>query len=358
MVIEVGVLTSVNADKWNFLVERNSYATPYHLYEWGEALSSTYRYQRYHLAITQSDNIIGILPLIQIKSRIFGNRLISLPFCEYGGPLVDVELGSEEIRRVTEALLDAATQLGRTLGAGYVENRGCLMAREFPDVEGYNNFQRYVTFGINLEKELDELWSGLHRSTRYGARKARKSGVEIEELEEVRQLKDYYQLYLETQKRHGSPPHKYALFKNLYNALKTKGKIKVLLANYHGKLIAGLIVFHHNKTIFAWNNVCSTQHRRLNPNNLLIWNVIEWGVRKGHRRLDLGRTRTGTTIHVFKRRWGGQEIPLQDYVCFLRKRELPDPEQKRYRYLSKVWSFMPTSLTKKIGPKIASGIVV
>jgi len=357
-VIKVGVLASLNADKWNVFVERNSYATPYHLWEWGEALSSTYKLQRYYLAITKNNEITGILPLIRVKSLLFGDRLISLPFCEYGGPLVDVGLSSDEIRLVTEALLDAANQLARTLRVEYVEIRGSLMAGESTDVKGYKNFQRYVTFGINLEKELDGLWSGLHRSTRSPIRKAMRSGIEIKELEEVRQLEDYYQLYLETQKRHGSPPHKYELFKNLYEALNVRGKIKVLLANYHGKLIAGLIIFLHNRTIFAWNNVTGTQHRGLNPTNLLIWNVIEWGVRKGHRIFDLGRTRRGTTIHVFKRRWGGQETHLQDYVCFLRENVLPDPEQEKYRCLSKVWSFMPTSLTEKIGPKLASGIAL
>lgn len=360
--IRVNVLGSNKADEWNSLVERVPDSRVYHLWEWGEVLSSTYGYQRYNLAITQNDDIFGILPLLHIKNRLFGNRLISLPFCEYGGFLTDIRLNNKETGQVVHALLNATKRLSRTLGVEYVEIRNpyATVTQDLFPIWGYDNFQRYIVFKVDLAKEPNELWRNLHKKTRNAVRKAMKSEVETTEIKDAEQLKAYYKLYLQTQKRHGSPPHDYALFEKLYEAFRVKGKIKILLAEHRGKYIAGIIVFSHHQTIFWWNNVTDTKHRSLNATNLLIWNVIERGAKKGYRIFDLGRTRRETTIHRFKKRWGGQEIPLLDYVYFLnlKERGLPDPTQARYRYLSKLWFFLPVNLAKRIGPKIISGIAL
>ena len=360
--IEVDVVRSDKADTWNNLVERSPYASAYHLWEWGEALSSTYKHQRYYLATTQNGDVSGILPLIHVKSRLFGNRLISLPFCEHGGPLADPRLKDEETRRVIEGLLDATNNLARALGVEYVEIRNpqASVMQDLHCAQGYSAFQKYTTFKIDLAREQKELWSSLHQRARNKVRKAVKSGVEVEEADGVQRLKDYYKLYLKTQRRHGSPPHGYKLFEKLYDAYQPKGKMKILLAEHQGKPIAGLINFHHNKMIFGWDSVGDAEHRRFHPTNLLLWNTVEWGVKNGYRTFDLGRTRRATTVYRFKSGWGGKETYLKDYVYFVgsNNTEFPDPEQTRYRYLSKLWGLVPTSLSKKIGPKIIGGIAL
>lgn len=358
--IEVNVATSNNADKWNSIVEINPHASTYHLWEWGEALASTYRYQRYYLVGIKEDNIVGALPLIHVKSLLFGNKLISLPLCEFGGPLVDSELNNQETRQVIRSLLNATSKLARKLRVDYVEIRKCsVVVRGFMDNKDYAKFQRYVTFRIDLTKGLKELWVSLHKTrTRKSVRKAMKSGIVTREIEKAEQLKEYYILYLKAMKGHGSPPHKYELFEKLYDVFHQQGKMKILLAEYEGKPIGGLITFCHGKTIFDWNSVTDIKYRSLNSHSLLLWSIIEWGVRNGYRTFDFGRTRKGTTIFDFKSGWGGQEIYVEQYVYSIdsRPKELVDPTQEKYRYFSKVWSLVPISLTKKIGPKIVSGI--
>ncbi|MFX1487138.1 MAG: GNAT family N-acetyltransferase [Promethearchaeota archaeon] len=354
---EVKIVLANKADEWNnYLVERNPYASAYHLWEWGEALSFTYGYQKYYLTATHTHDVVGLFPLVHVKSRIFGNRLISLPFCGYGGPLADPELGDQEMQLVLEALLDATGKLAETLGVQYVESRNPSpeVTRDSITVKGYRNIRKYVTFRVNLEMDLQEVWSNLHRKTRNALRKAIRSGVKTKDVRGTEELESYYRLYLQTQRRHGTPPHNYKLFERLYDVFGAKGKLKMLLAEYMGRPIAGVMMFRQDKTLFWWNNVTDTKHRSLNPTNLLLWNTIEWGVRNRYHALDLGRTREGTTIHRFKSRWGGRERYLRDYVYFLdsKEKELPDPLQRKYRYLSKIWFFMPTGLAKKIGPRI------
>lgn len=358
--VEVTIIDASKANKWDELVERTSHSSVYHLWDWGEVLSDAYGYQRYYLATTEKSTIIGGLPLIHVKSWLFGDKLMSLPFCEYGGPLVNSELSDKETQQVMKSLLDATNKLARALHVKYVQIKKpiAMSMGGTMDTQGYTNFQRYVTFQIDLTRELDELWANVHKSKRKAVRKALKGGVVAKELESVEQLETYYMLYLKTHKRHGSPPHKCEFFERLYDAFFLKDKMKILLTEYEGKLIGGRISFCQGKTIFNWYSVIDWKHRRLNPNSVLSWSIIEWGVKNGYHKLEFGRTRKGTTIYDFKKDWGGQETHLQEYVFFMdsRKRELPDPKQWKYEYLSKMWLLMPLPLTRKIGPGIRAGI--
>jgi len=360
--IEVIFLSENDLEEWNNFVENASRMSLYHVWEWGEALSSTYGYQRYYLSAMQEERILGVLPLIHVKSRLFGNRLISLPFCEYGGPLVVPELSDREKQQVTMVLLNAANKLARTLCVEYVGIRKPMTedAEELMEAYGYTSLRRYITFRVDLTRDPDELWANMHKSTRKSIRKALKNEVTAKEVEGEEQLKAFYMLYLSDVKRHGSPPHKYALFKKLYDSLQVSGKMRVLLAEYKGRFIGGRIVFCDSKTIFCWNSVSDIKYRNLNPSNLLLWEIIEWGLKNGYHTLELGRTRKGTTVYDFKKGWSGEEIFLDEYVYFMdsKKVEFPDPAQRKYRYLAKVWSLIPISLAKTIGPKIISGIAL
>jgi len=269
-------------------------------------------------------------------------------------------LKPDEANLAIKSLADATYDLARTIGVEYIEVREPLVLRDAFSASGYAESQAYTTFRIDLTKGTKQLWSGLEKKTRNAVRKAEKSGLKVEDANENWQLKTYYELYLQTQKRLGSPPHCYKLFENLLDAFSPNGRMRILLAKYESKPIAGMIIFRFKKTIFWWNNVTDTKSRSLNPTNLLLWNTIEWGVENGYDVMDMGRTRKDTTIYHFKSGWGGQETPLHNYVRFLdsRRRQLPDPSQKKFRYFSDLWGFLPIAVAKEIGPRVISGIAL
>jgi FemAB-related protein (PEP-CTERM system-associated) len=358
MNIASDVFECKDAEQWNRLISTNHSASAYHLWEWGEALVKTYGYRKHYLAIARNNEFDGVFPLIYIKSQLFGTRLISLPFCEYGGMILRSELAPEETEQTARSLLSASAELARNAKAEYVEVREPQSLTENLQAAKYNQSQQYVTFRIDLTKGKEQLWKCLDKKTRNAVRKAEKSGLTLKTTEEAKQLKDYFGLYLQTQKRLGSPPHSYRLFQNLFETFSKSGKVSIRIGYYKQRPIAGVIVFMHNGRIFWWNNAADARYRRLDPTNLLLWNIIEWGAEKDFHVMDMGRTRKDTTIYHFKSGWGGNEVPIHDYVCFLtqKKRNLPDPSQMRFRYLSKAWSRLPISLSQRIGPKIVSGI--
>src|SRR5208282_483876 len=83
--------------------------------------------------------IAGILPLAQVKTRLFGNALISVPFCVYGGPLAaDAETAA--------ALAEHAAGLMRRLGAPVLEFRCRAPEPWLDEAEWPARSDLYVTF--------------------------------------------------------------------------------------------------------------------------------------------------------------------------------------------------------------------
>jgi len=345
------IIEREDSHSWNAFVESNPCSTPYHLWEFGQALSSTYGYERYYLLARNDDEVVGVFPLIHIRSRLFGNRLLSLPFCEYGGPLVSSNFG--DLAQTAEGLFEEVLTIASSLNIDCIEIRNPSLHGELLENEGCHVVRRYVTFEIDLSREKEHLWRSLDKKTRNSTRKAMKSELNVYEVSQEDDLKEYFLLYLKTQNRHGSPPHDFKLFRNLFR-LNAENSMKILIAEYCAKPIAGAIVFHNKRNIYWWGGVSDPKFRHLNATDILLWKIIEWGHESGFAGLNLGRTRYGTGIYHFKKGWGGIEIPLVDFVYHAESKDAstPDPSEGKYQFLTKLWSRLPVCISRRLGPRI------
>jgi FemAB-related protein (PEP-CTERM system-associated) len=344
---------------WNNFIKEYPCSTPYHLWEFGEAFSLTYGYERYYITLKDKNRILGVFPLILIKSTLFGNKLISLPFCEYGGPIINPSLDSETQQKVISFLLNGALKIFTFKNLDYLEIRSPVipidLLKKLMDFK-FSALKRYVTFRVNLSRDEEDLWKSLDKKTRNSIKKAIKSNLEYYEINKYDDLRKYFSLYLKTQKKHGSPPHSFKLFENFFRLMKEN--IKILLAETKGMPIAGIIIFCNKPGMYWWNNVSDPKFRELNATNLLLWKVIQYGREKGYKYLDLGRTRIGGGVYHFKRGWGGREIPLEDYLYSVKGniRRTPDPSEGIYLFLIKIWARLPLSVSKAVGPRIIKQI--
>src|SRR5260370_42056241 len=90
---------------WDGYVEIAAPDSLYHYWVWREVIEETFGHRAYYLTAVEDGRIRGVLPLFLIRSRLFGNFLVSIPFFSYGGVIGD----SKEAR---ETLLEAAVDLG------------------------------------------------------------------------------------------------------------------------------------------------------------------------------------------------------------------------------------------------------
>src|SRR6267143_2034649 len=101
---------------WDAYVASMPEASNYHRWGWGEVIEETFGHKTHYIATTQNGQINGVLPLVRMKSRLFGHFMVSLPFFSYGGLVAS---GPD----VQEALLSRAADLAHELGVSHIELR-------------------------------------------------------------------------------------------------------------------------------------------------------------------------------------------------------------------------------------------
>ena len=90
--------------------------TFFHRAAWARVIQHAFGHRTFFSYAEQDGAITGILPLAQVKTPLFGNTLISSPFCVYGGPLAADSDSAAALEAHAETLL-------RNTRAGAVELR-------------------------------------------------------------------------------------------------------------------------------------------------------------------------------------------------------------------------------------------
>lgn len=146
-------------------------------------------------------------------------------------------------------------------------------------------FTKY-TFILDLTKNEDELLKNMHPKTRYNIRVAQKHGVEVVEDNSDEAFEEYLRLTKETTQRQGFFAHSEKYHRLMWNTL--KGKIAHLfLAKHKGKTLVAWIVFVYGNIIYYPYGASSSEHREVMASNLMMWDVIKWGKKKGLKNFDM-----------------------------------------------------------------------
>ena len=189
-----------DAAAWAAYVERAASATFFHRIEWRAILEEEFRHRTYYQIAERAGHIVGVLPLAQVRSRLFGHSLVSLPFAAYGGPVAD-DADS------TQALIDAGEAIGRDLGADRVELRNRAVLQE-----AWPRQSLYVTFRKAIDPEVEANMLAVPRKQRAMIRKGAKHGLVSEIDGDARR---FFALYADNVHRHGTPPFAQRYFERL-----------------------------------------------------------------------------------------------------------------------------------------------
>src|ERR1700722_2134795 len=117
MGVMVRTLDAASEAAWDRFVAVMPGGTFFHRAGWAKVIESAFGHAT-HFSFAERDGAItGVLPLGRVKTMLFGDALISVPFCVYGGP-VAADAESE-----TALITHAESLLART-GAQALEFRG------------------------------------------------------------------------------------------------------------------------------------------------------------------------------------------------------------------------------------------
>ncbi|MDI6640423.1 MAG: GNAT family N-acetyltransferase [Methanocellales archaeon] len=350
---DVSLLNKGDEKGYRSFVEKNPKKTIYHTLEWKNVIEDTFGFRPFYLmAKNDVGDVVGVLPLFEVRSLVFGNRFVSLPFFPYGGIL-------SEDYAVSQLLLERAKELVVENGAKYLELKERYSLPEDVTPSLLKKVETY-TFLLHLERDPQKVWRKLDKSSvRWGIKKAIKSKVAVREGASTSDLKDFYRLFLITRKHRGIPPYPFELYRKIWDLLMSQNLAKLFLAEYKGESIAAIIIYLYNNEIVYAHAGAKREREllKLQPYHILLWKSIEHGCQNGFSTFDLhGATKrvSGGGLFDFKKRWCDEIVGIPYYYFLNGISEPPsfDPGHPRYALAQKLWSKLPIRLGEAMSPYI------
>jgi FemAB-related protein (PEP-CTERM system-associated) len=343
---------------WDQYVEEHPKGTMFHLTRWKKVIEKTFGHKSHYLIAVQSTfsppsfqasqlpglpasqlKVIGILPLFQIKSFLFGHHLISVPFAELGGVLAD----DKDVERM---LLDRAIEMTEEMKCDYLELRNREQIENLPAKSLYYNFRR------EIYSDPDQNMQAIPRKARRMIRQGIKFGLYSEF--GIHLLHDFYEILAKSYHQLGTPIFSKRFFRTFLDEFGTDAQILVVY-DKKGTPVAGVLSFFFKDQILPYYAGSLFEYRKLALNDFMYWALMSYGCEKGCKIFDFGRSKIDTGSYHFKRHWGFKPVPLSYQYYLNRINEFPNlsPANPKYQKKIELWRKMPFKVTKILGPSIA-----
>jgi len=166
--VQIKLLESKDFSRWDQFVFACPEATFFHRAGWKTVIEKAFGHKTWFYYAEQDGQIVGVLPLAQVKSALFGNSLSALPFCVYGGPACVSDAAKQ-------ALNQAAHDLASQLGVGHLEYRNIL-----PQNPNWHAKPLYVTFRKEIDPDEEKNMLAIPRKQRAMVRKGIKCELRSE----------------------------------------------------------------------------------------------------------------------------------------------------------------------------------
>ena len=336
--LETRLLDPADESRWDEFVRTAKGGTFYHLSGWKRLVENELHHRAYYFFCEQNGRIMAILPLVHVRSLLFGSALISVPFLVYGGP-VSV---SDEAR---DQLVDAARALAQELGVDYLELRNQVA------LEGdWHSRDGYVTFRREMDPDPDVNLKAIPRKQRAMIRKGIKAGLTAEIDGDAGRL---HETMLECKRNLGTP----FFGRRWLQAIKDEfaDNVEILTVTRGPDTVCSVMSFLFGDEILPYYGGGGILARDLKGNDFMYWAVMERACTGGYRVFDYGRSAVGGGAYRFKKHWGFEPEPLAYQVSLVKSSEVPNlsPSNPKYDALIRAWKKLPLPVAAMLGPPIA-----
>jgi hypothetical protein len=308
-----------NRDQWQNLLDKALFKTFFHNLAWEEFLEKELKWLKFEHYNYQD---LALLSLARVKGK-----LVSHPFCEYGGPLPLVgKIDGQEFK--TDLFSEFKEKLKINLHPE-------LAKFGFSSQTSWRN--TYLIENLSQLKEED-LLASLRYDIRHSIKEAEGQGFIFEECNNPQDLKRFYNLYCQTVRRHKNIPLPFSFFEFFSRSA------KIYLLKSGEKIATGSVFLPSGSALHYFITAADSRFRRQGVNQLLLWHVLKKHLGGEYSYLDLGATRKGSSLEEFKRGWRGKELPIV---------EITNMENSlRQSKLRNILGFLPVCLMKKAGKQL------
>jgi FemAB-related protein (PEP-CTERM system-associated) len=311
---------------------------------WLRVLARGLRQTPYCLEAVAGGSTVGLLPLMDVQSILFGRFLIGLPYLNYGGVMADDPA-------IAGRLIDRAMMIADNLDVRFLELRhesACDHPRLVTRIGSKIHMRR------TLPATAGQLWEDISPKVRNQVRKATRSELTVAWGGEDR-LDEFYDVFSRNMRDLGTPVYGRRLFLEVIRQFPDRAEFCIVRAGTAP--VAAALLLH------GWGITevpSASSLREFNPmcvNMLLYWKLLERAVERGQGVFDFGRSSPESNTYRFKKQWGATPSPAE-WQHYVRRGSASEmrPDNPRYERLIRIWRRLPVGVTRWIGPGIVRGI--
>lgn len=324
-------------EAWDEFVRHQAGWTHFHLHGWKEVMHTALGHETHYLAAHSGSTLTGVLPLVRVRSALFGHYLVSMPFLNYGGPLG--EAGA------VRALVSEAVRLADASGARLLELRSAsALPVELPVSH------RKVTVVLDLPGDHDALMKAFPGKLRSQVRRPDKEGMTFRFGAE--QVGPFFEVFSRHMRDLGTPTQGRGLFEAIARTF--PGDAWFGCAWLGTRPIAAGAGFRWGHEFeMTWASALS-EFNRTSANMGLYRAFMERAIDGGCTRFNFGRCTPGSGTHRFKLQWGGRDEPLWWYQHARggAPAATPSPDKGAFRWGPRIWKRLPVPVATALGPRI------
>jgi len=332
----IETLTTENFSKWDEYVKSHQEGTFFHLSGWQSVIQKSFNHSCYFLMAKEGEAICGVLPLVEVKSLLFGHALVSTPFCVYGGVLSN----SDDIKKSLEK---KAIELSESLAVDYLELRY--------KNEQHNNMllkQGHSYFGCEIAVDNEQILASVKKKQRAVIRHSLKNDLTHNVTKNV---KEFYFLLSQSYRNLGTPIFKKAFFQNLLDEF--KADVDILVVNDKSNSPSNAVMnFYFNETVLPYYGGGNAGARFIKSADYMYYQVMCHANDKGYKWYDFGRSKNDSGPFKYKKNWGMEPRSLYYYYHLVKAKELPNlsPNNPKYKMFINLWQKLPLKLSQFLGP--------
>ena len=280
--------------RWRALVDRTG--SLFHSPEWCGVLADTYGWEPRAFLLVDAGGIPTAGIPWCLVSDPGGDRIISLPFSDFAGPI-----GAPP----HDALFDALDDAGLPVRCRVLATPGAPAPRSIVRTARWH--------GVDLDDDLGVMWTRLGASSRRAVAKAQRERVEIVERTDGEFLPCFRRLHTRVRtSKYRLLPQPIEFFTAMRNRFHTANGWLPLAAVRGDTVLAVTVYLKAGDTLYYKFNASDPEALGSRPNDLLLWGGIELGHRLGCRRVDLGASDDDQAGLIrFKRGYANDEREIQ-----------------------------------------------
>jgi serine/alanine adding enzyme len=331
-------------ERWDAYVSTNSHAHAYHHSAWRRILEKSFGHRTYYLMSEDvTGRVCGVLPLARLRSPLFGDFLVSLPYVNYAGCCADDEATSQ-------ALVAEAVRLAARLKVRHLELRS-----ENTIAHGLRTRTAKMAMRLPLPDSHQLLWKSFPSKLRSQIGRAQREHLQVR-IGRVEQFEAFYRVFAINMRDLGTPVYSKRFFRAILDELPHSTWICVVYMGID-PVAGGFLSAFRDTMEIPWASSLR-QYNRFSPNMLLYWSVLKFATERGYRMFDFGRSSPESGPLRFKAQWGAAPVPLNWHYWISNGGPLPDlsPQNARYQIAVRLWRRLPVAVTRVIGPCIVKNL--